>query len=138
MNDLQQQNSMQIVAVVFCSLDKDNRLIIQEKPYFYLDMLQSVKGDYAFVHNGDDFGIVRVMRVLSATDAVAVRYVTKPLLGKVVYDHSLISEASEKLVNYKEATTDLRIEDAINKKLDEDLYLNRPRRHRGEIPSCDE
>lgn len=125
MNALQASNKMQIVAVVFCNIDKDNRLILQEKPYFYLDMLECQKGDLAFVHDGESFGIVRICRLLSATDVVAVRYVTKPLLGKVIYDYAIIADASDKLANYKEATTEHRIEDAIDKKLDETLYRGR-------------
>lgn len=122
MNMTTTNNQMQIVAVVFCSIDKDNRLFVQETPYFYLDMLGCVKGDLAFVHNGDNFGIVRVARVLSATDAVAVRYVTKPLLGKVMYEYDVIADASVKLKDYKEATTEHRIEAAIDEKLDNVLY----------------
>lgn len=121
MNELAERNNIQIAACVFCKLNSQtNELTMGEKPYFYLDLFNMSVGDYALVHNGTEFGVIRVARVLLATDPVAVQFVTKPLLARITYDVDSINEASKRLVVFKESTTDHRIQAAIDKALDND------------------
>lgn len=133
MNEPIVRNNVQIVAVVFCHLDKiTHSLVIQEKPYFYLDTHQCNVGDYALVHNGENFGVVRVMRLLPTTDAVAVSRITKPILCRIEYDAVSLRDISVLLEEYKRNTTDQRIQKVIDRELDETLYLRRPWRKKQE------
>lgn len=119
MNDLQQNKpTLQIVAVVFCGFHAPTmQLRMQEKPYFYLDTIGLNKGDYALVHNGSEFAVVKVVRVFEQDESVAVQYVSKPILAPIKYDPELVKGAAEKLTRFKEQTVELRIENEINKQL---------------------
>jgi len=109
---------MQIAAVVFMKLTYPSMVmeISSEKPYFYLDTVGVKVNDLALVDSPNNFGIVKVMRLLPA-DNEAVLQVTKPLLCRVDYDPALVSGANAKLVEFKSRTTDFRVQKLIDKEL---------------------
>lgn len=111
---------IQVVAVVFKDLDQRNMTFKRstEKPYFYLDLFGATVGEHYLVHNGQNFSIVEVMRVITTSDDIAVSRVTKPLLAHVIYDSGKIAPAASLLEEYKTKTEDSRIQRAINEQLD--------------------
>lgn len=112
-------DNLQLVAVVFCDLDqKTMELKLQEKPYFYLDVLGCVKGDIAIVHNGTDFGVVTIVRVLKDEERTnALNYVKKPILARVLYNPDDVKHVKSKLAEFSNETKELRIEENIKKEL---------------------
>lgn len=117
MNDLTGTTStLQIVAVVYCNfVPANSSLKMKEEPYFYLDTIGLVNGEYGLVHNGNEYGIVRVVRVFNKDESVAVPFVKKPILAKVLYDHELIRDAAARLEEYADRTFELRVEERIDK-----------------------
>lgn len=111
---------LQIVAVIFKSWNQAtmNFKRANEKPYFYLDVLGAKVGDYALVHNGNEFSVVEVMRVINVTDPVAISRVTKPLLALFIYYPELVGPSAQKLEEYKAKTEDARIQRDIDDVLD--------------------
>jgi len=114
---------MNIVAVVFGNYTQHDGFSWGEKPYFYLNMIEATTGTVALVHNGSNYGVVRVVRVINPLEHPdVVQRVNKPLLAAIQYDHSVIKEAERKLDDFRKATVDHRIDAAIN----EALGIDRP------------
>lgn len=112
-------NSRQIVAVVFGNFNsKTLDIKWNDEPYFYLDLLYTSVGALRLVHTGKEFGVVKVVKVLTEEEETkALPYVTKPLLGCIIYDHDMIRDAGKKLSEFTDRTLDLRIEEKIKAKL---------------------
>jgi len=112
--------NIQVAAVCFRnmvanSIHKLSRA--QEKPYYYLDVHGLKVGDLAFVHNGEHFGLVEVMRLIPPRDATALARVNKPILAKVEWNAGLLEEAAERLKNFRDHTADQRVALQIDRDL---------------------
>lgn len=117
---VKEESSFQFVAVVFGNMGARYTagLSWEERPYFYLDPYMTKVGDLVFIHNGSNFGLARVVRVLDAHDVAAQQIVTKPILGRVEYSPELLATCDAKLVKIREITSDTRVQDAIDKALE--------------------
>ena len=110
--------SVQIVAVTFVKLGSNYKLRFEEtKPYFYLDALHLSVGDLALAHNGSEFAVVRVARIIDTSEAAAAEKVTKPLLCRVDYDEALISDCRKRIDEFKDKAIDSMIQHNIDVEL---------------------
>lgn len=111
---------IQIAACVFTCFDpeKGTLEVKVERLYPYLNNLGIGKGDHALIHNGRDFGVVRV--ILNFTPSLehplhSKVQVTKPLLCPLRINPPAILNANTAIAKMEEDGQIMRLNKAANK-----------------------
>ena len=109
--------TINIAAVVFINMQSNSTVKLgkpKEQPYYYLNIIDAAENDLCLVHNGDAFGLVKVVRLIDRGEATILNKVIKPLLAMVKYDQPLLETAADKLKEYRETTTLARVQYQID------------------------
>lgn len=107
----------QIAACVFMRFDPQTGALTLngEKHYYYLNPPEVPVGDYALVHNGKDFGVVKVLKHLSYAEDVYATKVTKPLISHIHPNQPLYQRAMDEIALRGEELLTKRIEANIER-----------------------
>lgn len=112
--------TINIAAVVFMNMQTNSTVKLKkpgETPYFYLNIIDAKVDDLCLVHNGDNFGLVKVVRIIEVKEVAAVNKTGKPLLAVINYDQELLETAADKLKEYKDRTVNERVQAQIDSEL---------------------
>jgi hypothetical protein len=123
MNDIQTVDpNLCISAVVFCEMNKRNMEIEikGDKPYFYLNTIGAIEGEYVIV-GSTGWNVVLVLRNVKPDHVEALSKVTACLLGKVQYDANLVKDANKRLLEFQARTSVQRLQKMVDKELEGDL-----------------
>lgn len=118
MNDIQtNEPKIDIAACVFVNMSSNSSVRLgkpKEQPYYYLNIIGAQTNDLALVHNGDNFALCKIVRLIDKSESLILNKVVKPLLTVVHYDQELLNTASDKLKEFREITTDARVMQQID------------------------
>jgi len=109
-----------IAACVFLDFDPvtGTLQVKNKRPYFYHNLILATRDDIAVVHNGSDFGIVKVIDLIPNTNDNAVIKTSKPLLGLFIYNQDAYQSGKHHIAKLREQAEHLEVTELIRKELE--------------------
>lgn len=114
------QATVRVAACIFMRWNSTTHSLepSSEKPYFYLDPYDLAVGSFALIHNGRDFGVVKVMQKLPYDNNRVAEKVTRSLLCQLDINTPLLLHAARRIEARNESLREARINARVQRELE--------------------